>query len=211
MKVLITGAHFTTAVAVIEELKNLSALPYRQAGGRQDKENIEIVYVGRKTTMEGDSSPSAESQILPKMGVKFIPIVAGRLQRSFTLYTVPALLKIPVGFLQSIYIILREKPDVVVSFGGYVGVPVVFVSWLWSIPILIHEQTLVSGLANKISGLFADKVAVSFNMEHSFNKEKVILTGNPIRKEILRHDKNDLDEDFKIFFMLPKRKGYQLF
>lgn len=169
MKVLITGAHFTPAVAVIEELKK--------------NKNIEIVYVGRKTTQEGDNSPSAESQILPSMGVKFIPITTGRLQRSFTLYTIPSLLKIPVGFLQALYIILSQKPDVVLSFGGYVAVPLVVAGWLFSIPVIVHEQTLVSGLANTISSLFADKVAVSF--KDTLKGEKVILTGNPIRKNIL--------------------------
>src|SRR3989344_8533303 len=95
MKILVTGAHFTTAMAVIEEL--------------QKQPNIELVYVGRKTTREGDSSPSPESKIIPEMGVRFIPIITGRLQRSFTIYTIPSLLKIPIGLLQSFWIIFREK------------------------------------------------------------------------------------------------------
>ncbi len=169
MKVLVTGAHFTPALATIEELKKI--------------DGVEVVYIGRKTTLEGDSSPSIESQVLPSKGIKFIPIIAGRLQRSFTLYTLPSLLKIPIGVIQSIFILLKEKPDVVLSFGGYVAVPVVFIAWLFSIPIIIHEQTLVSGLANKISSFFADKIAVSFK-EGEFKGEKVVLTGNPIRGEI---------------------------
>lgn len=169
MKILITGAHFTPASAVIEELKK--------------EKNIEIVYVGRKTTQEGDSSLSIESQILPSMGVKFIPIITGRLQRSFTIYTIPSLLKIPFGILQALYIILSEKPDVILSFGGYVAVPVVITGWLFSVPVIAHEQTLVSGLANTISSFFADKLAVSF--PSSARGEKVALTGNPIRQNIL--------------------------
>ncbi len=169
MKVLITGTHFTPAVAVIEQLK---------------KFDVEIVYVGRRTTLEGDKSASVESQLLPSLGVKFFPIITGRLQRVFTIYTVPSLLKIPIGFIQAMYIILFEKPDVILSFGGYVAVPVVFVGWLCSIPIIVHEQTLVSGLANKISSWFADKIAVSFK-NSAFKGEKMILTGNPIRREII--------------------------
>ncbi len=165
-----TGAHFTTALAVIEELKKYK--------------NLQIIYVGRKTTREGDPSQSVESQVLPKLGVKFIPIIAGRLQRTFTIYTIPALLKIPIGLVQAWWIILQEKPDVVLSFGGYVAVPIVVVSWFFSIPIIIHDQTLVSGLANKISSFFADKVAIAFSENKSFGKEKVVLTGNPIRGEI---------------------------
>ena len=171
MRILLTGTHFTTAAATIPELQKFH--------------DVKLVYVGRKTTKEGDSTPSVESIELPKLGVKFIPITTGRLQRSFTLYTIPSLLKIPVGFIQALFIILKEKPDVVLSFGGYVGVPIVFWAWLFSIPVIIHEQTLVSGLANTISSWFADKIAVSFESDDSFNGEKVILTGNPIRQEIL--------------------------
>jgi len=169
MKVLITGAHFTPAVAVVEELKK--------------NKNTKIVYVGRATTQEGDPSPSVESQILPQIGVKFIPTTSGRLQRSFTIYTIPSLFKIPIGFLQALWIIVRERPDVILSFGGYVAMPMVFAGWLFSIPIIVHEQTLVSGLANKLSAFFADKTAISFPNKKL--NEKTILTGNPLRKDIL--------------------------
>lgn len=172
MKILITGAHFTPAVAVIGELKKMDP-------------GIKIVYVGRGTTQEGDQTKSVESKVLPNLGIKFIPIIAGRLQRSFSIYTIPSLLKIPVGFIQAVYILLSEKPDIILSFGGYVALPLVIVGWLYSIPIIIHEQTLVSGLANKISAVFADKIAVSFK-ESSFKGDKVILTGNPIRSEIIQ-------------------------
>ena len=89
MKILLTGSHFTPAQAVIEELKKDPA--------------VSMVYFGRKHTLEGDKSTSIESQILPKLGVKFIPIIAGRLQRSFSPHTIFSLLKIPVGFIQSFY------------------------------------------------------------------------------------------------------------
>lgn len=165
-KILITGAHFTPAVAVIEELKKR---PY-----------IDIVYIGRNTTREGDSSPSVESQVLPNLKIKFIPIITGRLQKDFTLYTIPSLLKIPIGFFQAFYFILKEKPDVILSFGGYVAVPLVLIGWLFSIPIIVHEQTLVSGLANKISSFFATKIALSFKDQERIS-DKTIVTGNPLR------------------------------
>lgn len=156
MKILITGAHFTPALATIEELKK--------------NYQCEIIYVGRKTTLEGDDAPSVESQILPKLGVKFIPFYAGRFQ-------IISFFKIPIGFLQASYILLKEKPDAVLSFGGYVALPVVWAAWLLSIPIIIHEQGLELGLANKLSSYFASKIAVSFP-QHSSNP-KIILTGNP--------------------------------
>lgn len=193
MKILVTGAHFTTAVAVIEELKK--------------QKDIKIVYVGRKTTREGDSSPSVESKVLPEMGVKFIPIITGRLQRAFTIYTIPSLLKIPIGFIQAFFILLKEKPDVILSFGGYVAVPQVLAGWLLSIPIIIHEQTLISGLANTISSFFADKIAVSFESNLTFKDGKTILTGNPLRKEILNSTKEDLSNEYKSVFNIAKKDG----
>lgn len=191
MKILITGAHFTPAVAVINELKKMDP-------------QVKIVYAGRKTTMEGDETQSVESKLLPALGVKFIPIIAGRLQRSFSIYTLPSLFKIPIGFIQAVYILLSEKPDVILSFGGYVALPLVIVGWLGSIPIIIHEQTLVSGLANKISAHFADKIALSF--ERRTKNEKTIFTGNPLREEILNPVKN-LTPDFIKIFNLSKKLG----
>lgn len=175
MKVLVTGAHFTPAVAVIEELKKF--------------DDVEIIYIGRKSTLEGDSTVSMESKILTSIGIKFIPIVTGRLQRTFTIYTIPSLFKVPVGFLHAFLILLKEKPDVILSFGGYVALPLVVVGWFFSIPIIIHEQGLVPGLTNRISSLFADKIAVSFK-NRRFKGNKVILTGNPIRREILKLSEN---------------------
>lgn len=189
MKVLITGTHFTPAQAVISELL-------------KNPDNS-VTYVGRRYTREGDSSPSVESQVLPKMGVKFISITAGRLQRSFTRYTIPSLLKIPIGFVQSFLVVLKEKPDVVASFGGYLGVPVVFSAWLLSIPVVLHEQTLISSLANKISSWFADRVAISFPENHDFPESKTVLTGNPIRVELIDEPKN-VDNKIKEFVRSKK-------
>jgi UDP-N-acetylglucosamine--N-acetylmuramyl-(pentapeptide) pyrophosphoryl-undecaprenol N-acetylglucosamine transferase len=190
MKILITGTHFTPAQAVIEELKKIP--------------NLEIVYVGRSTTMEGDSTKSAESQILPKLGVKFVPLVAGRLSRILSIYSLLSIFKIPIGFLQSFWIVLKEQPNLTLSFGGYVSVPIVFSSYLLSVPIITHEQTLVLGLANKFNSLFANKVAVSFDQDLGINKKKIVLTGNPIRKELLA-DSNGSNSEVERF--LNKQKN----
>lgn len=180
MKVLITGTHFTPAQAVIEELS-------------KNYPDFKIVYVGRKTTMEGDKTPSVESKVLSNLRIKFVPIIAGRLSKVFEIETFFSLFKIPIGFIQAFFIVLLEKPDVLLSFGGYVGFPLVFASWLLSVPSVLHEQTLVSGLANTMSSLFADKIAVSFNKEYPFPKEKMVITGNPIRAQVLNEDNLSLE------------------
>lgn len=189
MRILVTGAHFTPASAVIREFKK--------------SKDLEIIYVGRKTTMEGDNTLSAESKILPQMGIKFIPITTGRLQRAFTLYTIPSLFKIPIGFIQSLLIMFLEKPDVILSFGGYISVPVVFAGWLFAIPIIIHDPSFVMGLANRICFPFADKAALSFENQ-SIKNEKIIVTGNPLRDEIV-HPKGELILEYKEIFKEAKK------
>lgn len=178
MKVLITGSHFTPAQAVIEKLLEIP--------------DLEIVYLGRKYARDNDKAASVESKILPELGVKFIPIIAGRLNRFFSFYSIIALLKTPVGFIQSFYYLLKEKPDLIVSFGGFTGMPVVINGWLLSIPSVIHEQSLKMGLSNLISSIFADKVAVSFKdtrLPGFVSSEKIVFSGNPIRKEFLNSQK----------------------
>lgn len=170
IKILIAGAHFTPAQAVIEELS---------------KQGVKIVYVGRQSTLEGDAAPSVESSVLPKLGVKFIPMFAGRFRRTgMDLLTIFSIFKIPFGFIHAILIILFERPDAVLSFGGYVGAPIIFAAWLFSIPSMIHEQTLVSSLSNEFSKIFANKVTLAFKRDKP-SGSGVVITGNPIRAQLL--------------------------
>ena len=173
-KILLTGGHAgTTAMAVVEEIL------------RRRKGNIDIYWIGVKTAFEGYSVRSLESEYLLKLNVKSYFIQAGRLQRKFTLWTVPALLKIPVGFLQSLLLILKIKPNVVLSFGGFASFPVVFWSRVLGIPVVVHEQTAVAGRANLVNAWFANKIAVSRKNSLSyFPLSKTVLTGNPIMTQI---------------------------
>lgn len=177
MKILITGAHFTPAQAVIEQLIK--------------DPKIELVYVGRKNTMERDKTSSVESQILPKLGIRFINLTAGRLSLIPSLNSIISLFKIPIGFIQGFWIIFKEQPDVTLSFGGYISVPIVVSSFLLSVPVITHEQTLVLGLANRINSYFATKVAISFNKNLGISLEKTVFTGNPLRSELLSQIKTN--------------------
>ena len=188
VKILVTGAHLTPAVAVCEELK---------------KEGGEIVYVGRNSTMEGQNVQSFESGVFPALNIRFIPLIAGKLQRYISVYSIVSLLKIPVGFVQAFFILLKERPDVILSFGGYVGLPIVVCGWLLSIPIIIHEQGLQMGLANKISSYFADKIAISFKETKTLPDKITTVTGNPLRKEILTLRK--MDKNYSRFFLNAKK------
>lgn len=192
MKILITGTHFTPAQALIEQLNKL--------GGQ------EIVYVGRKSTREDDKTRSIESRVLPVLGVRFVPIVSGRLSRHLSIWTVISLLKLPIGFLQSFWVVLKEQPNVIVSFGGYLAFPVVFWGWWFSVPVVIHEQTLRLGLANWLSKPFASKVALAFPIQSLKGDPRVEVIGNPVRQAMLGAAKGSKETEFflKINQRLPK-------
>lgn len=175
-KVLITGGHLAPALAVIEELKV-------RAGW-------DVFWVGRRFAMEVGEVPSLEYEIIPSLGIPFFDLKTGRLQRHLTPQTLPSLLRVIPGFFQALKIVNQVRPDVILSFGGYISVPVVISAWLFRIPIVVHEQTTVSGLANRIIARFANKVAISFRESaKDFPKEKIILTGNPVSKSIINLNK----------------------
>lgn len=175
MKLLIAvggGGHFAPALAVIDRLPK----------------DWEILVVGRKYAFEGDEALSLEYQTAQQRGIPFVPLTTGRLQRKLSTHTFTSLAKIPVGLAQSLKILKDFRPDVVVSFGGYIAVPVAVAAKMLKIPIVVHEQTLRAGLANTITSKFADKICISWKYsEQFFPKEKTVLTGNPLRKEFLEH------------------------
>lgn len=172
MKLLIVaggGGHFAPALAVIEKLPK----------------DWEVLLAGRKYALEGDEALSFEYQTAKQLGIPFASVTTGRLQRKFSRHTVTSLLKTPVGLSQSINILRKFNPDVVLSFGGYVSVPVVLAAKFLNTPIVVHEQILEAGAANKFAARFAMKVCISWkDSENFFPKDKVVLTGNPIRKPV---------------------------
>jgi UDP-N-acetylglucosamine--N-acetylmuramyl-(pentapeptide) pyrophosphoryl-undecaprenol N-acetylglucosamine transferase len=181
MKLVITaagGGHFAPALALIETVPK----------------DTEVVFIGRKYGLEGDKALSFEYKTAQSMGIPFISLTTGRVQRIWTRYTVVSLLKIPVGLAQAVLHLKKIKPDVVVSFGGYVSFPVIIAAKLLGIPIVLHEQTQEAGLSNAVGSKFADKICVSwkYSLAH-FQQNKTILTGNPIRKSLFEHKKNVFD------------------
>jgi len=174
MKVVIIGGHLSPALAVIEKLKN-----------------DEVFFVGRKNTFEGDNSVSFEYQEITKLNIPFFSLASSRLQRKFTRHTFSSLSKFPIGLSQSIRILRKIEPDVVLGFGGYVSLPVVLAANLLKIPLVIHEQTLEAGFTNKLASKFAKKICISWESSAAyFPKEKTILTGNPLKNDILNSKKN---------------------
>ncbi|MEK7551708.1 MAG: UDP-N-acetylglucosamine--N-acetylmuramyl-(pentapeptide) pyrophosphoryl-undecaprenol N-acetylglucosamine transferase [Patescibacteria group bacterium] len=179
MKIIIIGGHLSPALSVIEKLKDW-----------------QVFYVGRKYAMEGDSALSLEYQTINDLKIPFFEIKTGRLQRAFTRHTLLSLLKTPIGLLQALLILRKVKPDVVLGFGGYVSAPVVIASFLLKIPVVLHEQTFEAGLANKMLAFFAKKICISFASSNEFfPKNKTVLTGLPLKKEVLEVEKSKEEEN----------------
>lgn len=183
MKILITGGHLTPALAIIEYLR--------------EKNRDQIIFVGRKHSIEGSNTLSQEYIQIQKKNIQFIQMTTGRLQRSFTKFTLISIIKIPYGFIQSLQILIKEKPHCILSFGGYVAVPLCIVGWILGIPIFTHEQTGELGLSNKIISYFAKKVFLSWpNKKYEKNKSKFMVTGNPIRKAIFTVNSEGFPKEF---------------
>jgi UDP-N-acetylglucosamine--N-acetylmuramyl-(pentapeptide) pyrophosphoryl-undecaprenol N-acetylglucosamine transferase len=113
--------------------------------------------------------------------------MTGRLQRRFTFWTIPSILKIPVGFIQSLIYLIKIKPKAILSFGGFASFPVVFNAKLLRIPVIIHEQTSAAGRANLASAKFADKITLARSeSKRYFTRYVCEVTGNPIMREIVQ-------------------------
>lgn len=176
MKIVITGGHFSPAYSVLQKLRI----------------DNEILVMGRRYAFEGDKNETYEYKICKKNSIPFLEINAGRFQRVLTKHTIPSLLRFPKGVYQALRILKKEKPDIVVTFGGYIGLSVAIAAHFSKIPVVLHEQTQKAGLSSRLISRFAAVICISFDASRPFFKGKnVVLTGNPIREEIL--DLKELD------------------
>jgi UDP-N-acetylglucosamine--N-acetylmuramyl-(pentapeptide) pyrophosphoryl-undecaprenol N-acetylglucosamine transferase len=172
-KIVLTGGHaVTTAISLVEEIK-------------RRKKDVDLYWIGTKRAIEGKSFQTATSQLLPSLGVYHYSIVSGRLQKKWTIWTIPSILKIPISFIQAFYLIVKIRPSIIISFGGHAGFPVVVAGWLMRVPVVIHEQTSAVGLANKLSAFFARNIAISRSESRKyFPGKKVILMGNLVLPKV---------------------------
>lgn len=194
MKIIITGGHFSPAFALAKELIN---------------KKHDVLIAGRKHVFEGDSADSFEYIESQKYNIPFAQIKAGRLQRKITKHSISSLLKTPLGLVSALKIVNTFNPDVVITFGGYIAIPVAFAAFLKGIPVIVHEQTQKAGLANKIISRFAKKICITFPTSIKyFPKRKTVLTGNPIRPEVITVDeKIDVPQGHKIIYVTGGSSG----
>jgi UDP-N-acetylglucosamine--N-acetylmuramyl-(pentapeptide) pyrophosphoryl-undecaprenol N-acetylglucosamine transferase len=98
--------------------------------------------------------------------------------------------RLPQALIQSLLIIRKFRPDLVFGVGGYVTGPVLLAAKILRVPICIHEQNSVPGLANRLAGRLADKICISLPCNPPFAEKKTVLTGNPVREEIIEAARN---------------------
>ena len=143
---------------------------------------FEIHYIGTKKGIE-------KSIIQNYPFITYHSIQSGKLRRYFSLQNFIDPFKIFVGFLQSLVLLLKLKPQVCFSKGGFVSVPVVIACKLCGVPSLCHESDLTPGLANKICSKFATKMATTFEECAKTLGAKATYTGTAMRKELFEGDK----------------------
>lgn len=161
------------------------------------------------------SIDSIEEEIAGRNNLDFKAILTGKLRRYFSLNNILDIFKIPIGIIQSFFIIKKFKPQVIFSKGGFVSVPPVIAGWMLSVPILAHESDAIPGLANKIGAKFANKSLYGFEKTKKLvktNAEK-IYTGNLIAEDILNGNREagikyfDLDEGKKTILVIGGSQG----
>lgn len=189
MKILFTGAgtggHVYPLVAIAREIRRI-----------YPKKDLELYYLGPKDDF---------SHILLSQEDFIIKtIISGKVRRYFDFKNfVDIFFKIPFGIIQSFFLILTIKPDLVFSKGGSGSISVTLPARLLRIPVFIHESDVVPGLSNQKTAKWAKKIFISFPKTEYFNPEKTTLTGNPIRLDILNGDKQKAVELFNLTLSKP--------
>ncbi len=160
-----TGGHIFPAIAIANEF-------------RDRHPDAQILFVGAEGRMEMTRVPEA--------GYKIIGLWISGLQRKLTLSNLMFPLKLIVSFIRARRIVKKYNPHIAIGTGGYASGPVMMAASRLKFPTLIQEQNSFAGLTNKQVGDRVTKVCVAYDgMEKYFQKEKIVITGNPVRKDIL--------------------------
>lgn len=181
-----TGGHIFPALSIADKLKEVSP-------------DSSILFVGAEGRMEMDKVPAAGYEI------KGLP-VAG-LQRRLTLSNLTLPFKLIKSLSMAGEIIGSFKPDIAIGVGGYASAPLLWCAGRKGIPTLIQEQNGYAGLTNRILGKKADRICVAYEgMERFFPADRIVLTGNPIRKEIVPADAAMRKEAMEYYGLDPAKK-----
>ncbi|HEY8463429.1 MAG TPA: undecaprenyldiphospho-muramoylpentapeptide beta-N-acetylglucosaminyltransferase [Bacillota bacterium] len=166
-KIVLTGGGTAGHV-----MPNLALVPHLQRDG------WEISYIG--------SYHGIEKDLIKEASIPYYGIATGKFRRYFSLQNFTDPFRVIQGLFDATVLLRKLQPDLVFSKGGFVSVPVTVGAWLNRIPVLLHESDLTPGLANKLALPFATAICATFpeSLRH-LPTRKSVLTGNPIRDELL--------------------------
>ena len=179
LRILVTGGgsggHATPALATVAAIKTIA--------DRDGTWQPTFLYVGSYT--------GVERQLARGAAIPFTAIATGKLRRShnllghFSWRNLLDALRLPWGVVQALRAVVRFRPHVVLSTGGFVCVPSVIAAWFLRVPVITHEQTVQMGLANRIASRFARRIALTFDSARddlpARFQSKAFVTGNPVR------------------------------
>ena len=158
-----TGGHTSPGLAVAARLR---------------ERGVDVEWIGSKGGIE--------ARRVPEAGVPFHTIPVGKLRRYWDWQNVPDLaVRAPAGLARSWRLLRRLRPALLLATGGFVALPPALAARTLRIPVVVHEQTSVPGLANRVAGRFARRIALTFPLTGSeLPRERAVLTGNPLRPEL---------------------------
>ncbi len=160
-----TGGHIYPAIAIAQEIQ-------------KRQEQAEILFVGASDRME--------MQMVPKAGFKIIGLWISGIQRKLSFSNLMFPFKLLLSLLKARKIIRKLNPDIVIGTGGFASAPLLKMANIMKYPTLIQEQNSYAGVTNKWVAKQADAICVAYdNMERYFPKDKITLTGNPVRQDLI--------------------------
>lgn len=173
-----TGGHIYPAITLIRMIK-------------EKVKDCEVLYVGTEFGLEAD--------IVPKEKIAFKTIHVKGFARKITTENIKVLCKSIHSIWESKKIIKEFNPDIVIGTGGYVCGPILLAASLMGIPTMIQEQNVIPGITNKILAKFVRHIAVGYaDSQKYFHSDKVVFTGNPVRKEVLTASRENGIENFAL-------------
>lgn len=181
-----TGGHIFPALSIAGRLKEVN-------------HETEIIFVGAEGRMEMEKVPAA--------GYRIYGLEVAGLKRSLSLSNLALPFKYVKGIRKARKIIRDFRPDIAIGVGGYCSAPLLWAAQSMGIPTLIQEQNGFAGLANKILGRRAGKICVAYgNMDRFFPADRIVLTGNPIRSNIVPATPQMRAEAMEFYGLDPRRK-----
>ncbi|MBR5499398.1 MAG: undecaprenyldiphospho-muramoylpentapeptide beta-N-acetylglucosaminyltransferase [Bacteroidales bacterium] len=181
-----TGGHIFPALSIANKLREMNP-------------ETEILFVGAEGRMEMEKVPAA--------GYRIVGLPIAGLQRSLTLSNFKLPFKVARSLMMARRTLKEFKPDIAIGVGGYASAPLLWAAGKLGIPTLIQEQNGFAGLTNKILGKKAKSICVAYEgMERFFPADRIVLSGNPIRKDIVPATQQMKEDGYAFYGLNPQAK-----